>query len=74
MRDELSLRVERVIARKPERFQPRGGNRICAPLPSWQSHGDEHEGVFIQIIEACGITFQHALQLALRRRYIGVQV
>jgi hypothetical protein len=74
MRDSLPLRIQRIACRQLERFQARGADRIGAALPLWQSHSDQDERVFVQVIEAHRIPLQHALELAACRGQIGVEV
>jgi hypothetical protein len=74
MRDGSSLRVQGVAARQPERFQPGSADRICTALPLWEPSGDKDERVFVQVIDPCRITFQHALELAACRGQIGVEL
>jgi hypothetical protein len=44
-----------------------GADRIRAALPLRQPGTHKDERVFVQVIEAHRITFQHALELASRR-------
>jgi hypothetical protein len=57
MRNGFPPGIQRIPARQPERFQARNADRVRATLSLWEARGDEHERVFIQIIEAGGITF-----------------
>ena len=74
MRDGFPVHVHWVAARQAKRFQTRGADSVCAALPLWQPRCDKYECVFVQIIETCWITFQHALELAPRRGQIGVEI
>jgi hypothetical protein len=57
MGDDFSLRIQRIAARQPERFQAGSADRIRAPLPLWKRGSDKDERVFVQIMDACRITF-----------------
>ena len=74
MGDGFPLRIQRISVRQPERFQARSADRICAALPLWEPRSDKDERVFVQIIEARRISFQHAFELAACRGQIGVEV
>jgi hypothetical protein len=72
MGHELSMYIERVAGRKTKRLQTRDADGVRAALPFGESGSNQQKCVVVQIIEARGVTFQHAIQLTSRGRQIGI--
>ena len=74
MRDELSFSVQRISCRQPNRPQTGNADRIRAALPLRKLCRNKHKRLVVQIIEACRITLQHALELAACRGQVSIEV
>ena len=74
MGDGFPVRIQRIAAGQPERFQARSAGRVRAALSLWEPRSDKDKRVVVEIIEARRKSFPHAFELGACRGQIAVEV